>query len=55
MKVIVMGAGVIGDTIAYYLVKQGVEVVRNCNGDAYRINKGRTERVSNYSRDVMPI
>jgi len=120
MKVIVMGAGVIGVTTAYYLAKQGAEVtvldrqqgpgmetsyanagelsygmtspwaapgipmkalkwmfmkrrplfiwplisptmwkwgydmVRNCNEEKYRINKGRMVRISNYSRDVMP-
>lgn len=120
MKIVVMGAGVIGVTTAYYLAKQGVEVVvidrqtgpgletsyanagqlsygmtspwaapgipmkavkwmfmkrrplfiwplaspsmwnwcaqmvRNCNEDSYRINKGRMVRVSSYSRDVMP-
>ncbi|TDL81488.1 D-amino acid dehydrogenase [Palleronia sediminis] len=120
MKVVVMGAGVIGVTTAYYLAKQGAEVVvidrqtgpgletsyanagqlsygmsspwaapgipkkavkwmfmkrrplfiwplidpvmwkwcaqmvRNCNEESYRINKGRMVRVSSYSRDVMP-
>lgn len=120
MKVLVMGAGVIGVTTAYYLAKQGAQVVvidrqtgpgletsyanagqlsygmtspwaapgipwkavkwmfmkrrplfiwplisptmwkwgaqmlRNCNEDSYRINKGRMVRVSSYSRDVMP-
>lgn len=120
MKVIVMGAGVIGVTTAYYLARQGAEVtvldrqagpgletsyanagelsygmtspwaapgvpmkalkwlfmkrrplfiwplisptmwkwgldmVRNCNEEAYAVNKGRMVRISNYSRDVMP-
>lgn len=120
MKVVVMGAGVIGVTTAYYLARQGAEVVvidrqtgpgletsyanagqlsygmtspwaapgipkkavkwmfmkrrplfvwplisptmwnwgvqmvRNCNPDAYRVNKGRMVRISSYSRDVMP-
>ncbi|WP_417208571.1 D-amino acid dehydrogenase [Antarctobacter sp.] len=120
MKVIVMGAGVIGVTTAYYLAKGGAEVtvldrqsgpgletsyanagelsygmtspwaapgvpvkalkwlfmkrrplfiwplisptmwgwglqmLRNCNEDSYRINKSRMVRISNYSRDVMP-
>jgi len=120
MKVVVMGAGVIGVTTAYYLAKQGAEVtvldrqlgpgletsyanagelsygmtspwaapgiplkaikwlfmkrrplfisplisqtmwkwgfdlVRHCNEESYRINKGRSVRISNYSRDVMP-
>ncbi|SEN61787.1 D-amino acid dehydrogenase small subunit [Pseudorhodobacter antarcticus] len=120
MKIIVMGAGVIGVTTAYYLAKQGAQVtvldrqpgpgletsyanagelsygmtspwaapgipmkavkwmfmkrkplfiwplisptmwkwgydmVRNCNPESYRINKGRMVRISNYSRDVMP-
>lgn len=120
MKVVVMGAGVIGVTTAYYLAKQGAEVtvlerqpgpgletsyanagelsygmtspwaapgipmkavkwmfmkrrplfiwplisptmwkwgadmLRNCNDESYRINKGRMVRISNYSRDVMP-
>ncbi|WP_022704426.1 D-amino acid dehydrogenase [Pseudorhodobacter ferrugineus] len=120
MKVIVMGAGVIGVTTAYYLAKQGASVtvldrqpgpgletsyanagelsygmtspwaapgipmkavkwmfmkrrplfiwplisptmwkwgydmVRNCNEESYRLNKGRMVRISNYSRDVMP-
>jgi len=120
MKIVVMGAGVIGVTTAYYLAKGGAEVVvldrqkgpgletsyanagelsygmtspwaapgipvkalkwlfmkrrplfiwplisptmwmwslqmlRNCNEDSYRVNKGRMVRVSNYSRDVMP-
>lgn len=120
MKVIVMGAGVIGVTTAYYLAKAGAEVtvldrqagpgletsyanagelsygmtspwaapgipikalkwlfmkrrplfiwplisptmwvwgvqmLRNCNEDSYRINKSRMVRISNYSRDVMP-
>ncbi len=120
MKVVVMGAGVIGVTTAYYLAKAGAEVtvldrqdgpgmetsyanagelsygmtspwaapgipvkaikwlfmkrrplfiwplisptmwkwswqmIQNCNEDAYRINKSRMVRVSNYSRDVMP-
>lgn len=120
MKVVVMGAGVIGVTTAYYLAKQGAEVVvidrqtgpgqetsyanagelsygmtspwaapgipmkalkwlfmkrrplfiwplisptmwwwgvqmlRNCNDESYRINKSRMVRVSNYSRDCLP-
>ena len=120
MKVVVMGAGVIGVTTAYYLAKQGAEVtvldhqhgpgletsyanagqlsygmtspwaapgiplkavkwmfmkrrplfiwplisptmwkwgidmIRNCNPESYRINKSRMVRISNYSRDVMP-
>ena len=120
MKVVVMGAGVIGVTTAYYLAKQGAEVIvldrqlgpgletsyanagelsygmtspwaapgiplkalkwlfmkrrplfiwplisptmwlwsvqmlRNCNDNAYRTNKSRMVRISNYSRDVMP-
>ena len=120
MKVVVMGAGVIGVTTAYYLARQGAEVtvldrqmgpgletsyanagelsygmtspwaapgipmkalkwlfmkrrplfiwplisptmwawgvqmLRNCNDDSYRINKSRMVRISNYSRDVMP-
>jgi D-amino-acid dehydrogenase len=29
-------------------------MVRNCNEESYRINKGRMVRISNYSRDVMP-
>lgn len=119
MKVIVLGAGVIGVTTAYYLARQGAEVtvidrqrepgmetsyanagelsygmtspwaapgipkkaikwmmmkhrplliwpmlsptmwawclkmVKNCNEDAYRINKSRMVRVSNYSRDSL--
>lgn len=120
MRVVVMGAGVIGVTTAYYLAKGGAEVVvldrqsgpgletsyanagelsygmtspwaapgvpvkalkwlfmkrrplfiwplisptmwkwglqmlQNCNEEAYRINKGRMVRISNYSRDVLP-
>ena len=120
MKVVVMGAGVIGVTTAYYLAKGGAEVtvldrqsgpgletsyanagelsygmtspwaapgipvkalkwlfmkrrplfiwplisptmwawgvqmLRNCNEESYRINKSRMVRISNYSRDVMP-
>jgi D-amino-acid dehydrogenase len=120
MKVVVMGAGVIGVTTAYYLARQGAEVVvldrqpgpgletsyanagelsygmtspwaapgipmkalkwlfmkrrplfiwplisprmwrwgaemlMNCTEDAYRLNKSRMVRVSNYSRDVLP-
>ncbi len=120
MKVVVMGAGVIGVTTAYYLAKAGAEVtvldrqtgpgletsyanagelsygmtspwaapgvpkkalqwlfmkrrplfiwpmisptmwswglqmLRNCNDESYRVNKSRMVRVSNYSRDVMP-
>ncbi len=120
MRVVIMGAGVIGVTTAYYLAKQGAEVmvidrqsgpgletsyanagqlsygmtspwaapgipmkavrwmfmkrrplfiwplasptmwkwcaqmVRNCNEESYRINKGRMVRISSYSRDVMP-
>ena len=120
MKVVVMGAGVIGVTTAYYLAKGGAEVtvldrqagpgletsyanagelsygmtspwaapgvpvkalkwlfmkrrplfiwplisptmwawglqmLRNCNEESYRVNKSRMVRVSNYSRDVLP-
>ncbi|KAB2882547.1 MAG: D-amino acid dehydrogenase [Albidovulum sp.] len=120
MKVVVMGAGVIGVTTAYYLARQGAEVtvldrqpgpgmetsyanagelsygmtspwaapgvpmkavkwlfmkrrplfiwplisprmwrwgaemLTNCTEDAYRRNKSRMVRVSNYSRDVLP-
>ncbi len=120
MKIVVMGAGVIGVSTAYYLARQGAEVVvldrqpgpgletsyanagelsygmtspwaapgvpmkalkwlfmkrrplfiwplisprmwkwgaqmlMNCNGDAYAINKSRMVRISNYSRDVLP-
>ena len=120
MKVVVMGAGVIGVTTAYYLARQGAEVtvldrqpgpgletsyanagelsygmtspwaapgipmkalkwlfmkrrplfiwplvsprmwrwgaemLKNCTEDAYRLNKSRMVRVSNYSRDVLP-
>ena len=120
MKVIVMGAGVIGVTTAWYLARGGAEVtvidrqigpgletsyanagelsygmtspwaapgipmkaikwlfmkrrplfiwplisptmwvwcaqmLRNCNDEAYRRNKSRMVRISNYSRDVMP-
>ncbi|SIO06722.1 D-amino acid dehydrogenase [Vannielia litorea] len=120
MKVVVMGAGVIGVTTAYYLRKGGAEVtvldrqlgpgletsyanagelsygmtspwaapgvplkalkwlfmkrrplfiwplisptmwswglqmLRNCNEESYRVNKSRMVRISNYSRDVMP-
>lgn len=120
MKIVVMGAGVIGVTTAYYLARAGAEVtvldrqtgpgqetsyanagelsygmtspwaapgipakavrwlfmkrrplfiwplisptmwswglqmIRNCNDEAYRVNKGRMVRISNYSRDVMP-
>jgi D-amino-acid dehydrogenase len=120
VKIVVMGAGVIGVTTAYYLAKGGAEVIvldrqpgpgletsyanagelsygmtspwaapgvpvkalkwlfmkrrplfiwpmisptmwlwglqmlRNCNEESYRINKGRMVRISNYSRDVMP-
>jgi D-amino-acid dehydrogenase len=120
MKVVVMGAGVIGVTTAYYLARQGAEVVvldrqpgpgmetsyanagelsygmtspwaapgipmkavkwlfmkrrplfiwplisprmwrwgaemlKNCTEDAYRLNKSRMVRISNYSRDVLP-
>lgn len=119
MKVIVLGAGVIGVTTAWYLARQGAEVLvldrqpgpgletsfanagelsygmtspwaapgipmkavkwmfmryrpltiwpllsptmwawgaqmlRNCNADSYRINKGRMVRISNYSRDAL--
>lgn len=119
MKVVVLGAGVIGVTTAYYLARQGAEVVvvdrqrepgmetsyanagelsygmtspwaapgvpkkavkwlfmrhrplfiwplisptmwawglkmlANCNEKAYRLNKGRMVRVSNYSRDAL--
>ena len=120
MRVVVMGAGVIGVTTAYYLAKGGAEVtvldrqagpgletsyanagelsygmtspwaapgvpvkalkwlfmkrrplfiwplisptmwmwglqmLRNCNEESYRVNKSRMVRISNYSRDVMP-
>ena len=120
MKVIVLGAGVIGVTTAYYLARAGAEVVvidrqegpgletsfanagelsygmtspwaapgipvkaikwlfmrhrplfiwpmvdpvmwdwgarmlMNCNERAYRVNKGRMVRISNYSRDALP-
>jgi len=120
MKIIVMGAGVIGVTTAYYLAKGGAQVVvldrqigpgletsyanagelsygmtspwaapgiplkalkwlfmkrrplfiwplisptmwswglqmlANCNDEAYRVNKSRMVRISNYSRDVLP-
>jgi len=119
MKVIVLGAGVLGVTTAYYLAREGAEVrvldrqpgpgmetsfanagelsygmtspwaapgiplkaikwmmmkyrplfirplldarlmrwaymmLANCNSTAYRLNKGRMVRVSNYSRDMM--
>ena len=119
MKVVVLGAGVIGVTTAYYLARAGAEVevldrqpgpgletsfanagelsygmtspwaapgipkkavkwlfmhhrplfiwpmisprmwawgirmLRNCNADAYRVNKGRMVRISNYSRDAL--
>ncbi|MEJ2027703.1 MAG: FAD-dependent oxidoreductase, partial [Limibacillus sp.] len=119
MKVIVLGAGVVGVTTAYYLAKQGVEVLvldrqpgpgmetsfanagelsygmtspwaapgipkkaikwlfmrhrplfiwpmmsptmwswgarmlLNCNAEAYRRNKSRMVRISNYSRDAL--
>ncbi len=32
----------------------GLQMIRNCNEESYRVNKGRMVRVSNYSRDVMP-
>jgi len=32
----------------------GLQMIRNCNEQSYRINKGRMVRISNYSRDVMP-
>lgn len=120
MKVVVMGAGVVGVTTAWYLAKGGAEVtvidrqlgpgletsyanagelsygmtspwaapgiptkavkwlfmkrrplfiwplisptmwawgaqmLRNCNEDAYRLNKSRMVRISNYSRDCLP-
>ena len=119
MKVIVLGAGVIGVTTAYYLARHGAEVsvldrqpgpgmetsfanagelsygmtspwaapgvpmkavkwlfmrhrplfiwpmidpkmwswgirmLRNCNSNSYRVNKGRMVRISNYSRDAL--
>ena len=34
--------------------KWGADMLRNCNEESYRINKGRMVRISNYSRDVMP-
>jgi D-amino-acid dehydrogenase len=32
----------------------GLQMLRNCNEESYRTNKGRMVRISNYSRDVMP-
>jgi D-amino-acid dehydrogenase len=32
----------------------GVQMLRNCNEESYRINKSRMVRISNYSRDVLP-
>jgi D-amino-acid dehydrogenase len=32
----------------------GLQMLRNCNEESYRINKGRMVRISNYSRDVLP-
>ncbi len=32
----------------------GVRMLRNCNPESYRINKGRMVRISNYSRDCLP-
>ena len=32
----------------------GVQMLRNCNEDSYRINKTRMVRISNYSRDCLP-
>ncbi|NNJ74175.1 MAG: FAD-dependent oxidoreductase, partial [Anderseniella sp.] len=32
----------------------GLQMIRNCNEESYRTNKGRMVRISNYSRDVMP-
>jgi D-amino-acid dehydrogenase len=32
----------------------GVRMLRNCNPQAYKLNKSRMVRVSNYSRDVLP-
>lgn len=120
MKILVMGAGVVGVTTAYFLARQGAEVtvidrqpgpgletsyanagelsygmtspwaapgipmkalkwlfmkrrplfiwplisptmwmwglqmLRNCNEESYRINKSRMVRISNYSRDCLP-
>lgn len=31
----------------------GIQMLRNCNADSYRLNKGRMVRISNYSRDAM--
>lgn len=35
------------------LMSWGVKMLGNCTADAYRLNKGRMVRVSNYSRDAM--
>lgn len=32
----------------------GIQMLRNCNEDSYRINKSRMVRISNYSRDCLP-
>ncbi len=32
----------------------GLQMLRNCNEESYRINKSRMVRVSNYSRDCLP-
>lgn len=32
----------------------GIQMLRNCNEESYRINKSRMVRVSNYSRDCLP-
>ncbi len=32
----------------------GLRMLRNCNPESYRLNKGRMVRISNYSRDALP-
>ena len=32
----------------------GLQMLRNCNEESYRINKSRMVRISNYSRDCLP-
>jgi len=32
----------------------GIRMLRNCNPESYRVNKGRMVRISNYSRDALP-
>ena len=32
----------------------GIQMLRNCNEESYRVNKSRMVRVSNYSRDCLP-